>query len=115
VFDANGGIYDSPRYQPDPDLPRDVELGRVREELDEGRRWMRRYAERHPGEAVRSRSSAVRSEQPVTCPGCVALGVTAEESFLIHHSDADGRPVAASDAEQPEYRSEGGRVPMIYR
>jgi hypothetical protein len=36
------------------------------------------------------RPSAVRSE-PVTCPGCLEAGATAEESFLIH---ADPAPVA---------------------
>jgi hypothetical protein len=56
------------------------------------------------GTAVRSSRPfgdgyAARNE-PVTCPHCLALpGVTPEElaavSFAIHHSDADGNPLAA--------------------
>jgi hypothetical protein len=37
---------------------------------------------------------AVRAEE-VTCPDCLAVGADAEESFLIHHSDADGNPLSA--------------------
>jgi hypothetical protein len=43
--------------------------------------------------------TAVRSE-PVTCEACKAIGATADESFLIHHTDAEGRPVAV-DGETP--------------
>jgi hypothetical protein len=37
---------------------------------------------------------AVRSE-PVTCPECVKCEFTPEQSFWVHHSDADGNPLAA--------------------
>ena len=43
--------------------------------------------------------TAVRSE-PVTCEACKAIGATADESFLIHHTDAEGRPVSV-DGETP--------------
>jgi hypothetical protein len=44
--------------------------------------------------------TAVRSDEPVTCEACKAIGATADESFLIHHTDAEGRPVAV-DGETP--------------
>jgi hypothetical protein len=41
-----------------------------------------------------SRGAAVRGEQP-PCEACAAVGASADESFWIHHMDADGRPVSA--------------------
>jgi hypothetical protein len=41
-----------------------------------------------------SRGAAVRGEQP-PCEACAAVGATPDESFWIHHLDADGRPVSA--------------------
>jgi hypothetical protein len=38
---------------------------------------------------------AVRSE-PVTCDACIAVGASPEESFLIHHMDADGQLLSVS-------------------
>jgi hypothetical protein len=38
---------------------------------------------------------AVRAEG-VTCEACIAVGADEQESFLIHHMDADGRPLAAA-------------------
>jgi hypothetical protein len=40
-----------------------------------------------------SRGAAVRGEQP-PCEACAAVGASPEESFLIHHTDADGRPIS---------------------
>jgi hypothetical protein len=64
-------------------------------------RWMRRYLDRHPDAAVRSRPErrpfAVRNDGEVTCPACREVGADSVESFLIHHSDADGRPLAAGN------------------
>jgi hypothetical protein len=105
VLDANCGYMGSPKYQPDVDLPRDVELGRMREELDAGRHWMRLYQDRlavRSGKPRRPFGEARRSE-PVTCEGCLQLAarenIPAEElpslSFAIHHSDADGNPLSA--------------------
>jgi hypothetical protein len=37
---------------------------------------------------------AVRSEEEVTCPECIAMGADPQESFWIHHSDADGNPLS---------------------
>ena len=45
--------------------------------------------------------AAVRSE-PVTCPTCLEMGASEAESFEIHHSDADGRPLAVPEAELAE-------------
>ena len=39
---------------------------------------------------------AVRSEQPVECSTCVAIGADAWESWAIHHMDPDGNPLAAA-------------------
>jgi hypothetical protein len=63
------------------------------------------------------RGVAVRSE-PVSCQACAAVGASPEESFLIHHSDADGQPVASDPQPVPvpdstERSGRGGRV--IYR
>jgi hypothetical protein len=92
VFDANMGALDSPRYQPDSDLPRDVELGRLQEELYENRAWMRRYALRHPGEVSRSRPFARRNAaaSDVHCVECAKVGASPEESFLIHNDPKPG-------------------------
>jgi hypothetical protein len=51
---------------------------------------------------------AVRSE-PVTCPQCAELGATPEQSFMIHHMDADGN-VLASEAEQSRYAAPGREI-----
>jgi hypothetical protein len=51
---------------------------------------------------------AVRSEG-VMCQQCAELGATAEESFLIHHGDADGNPVAAAVDEERRTYSVPGR------
>jgi hypothetical protein len=45
--------------------------------------------------------AAVRSD-PVACEACAAVGASPEESFLIHHSDADGRPVSAPGVDELE-------------
>jgi hypothetical protein len=61
----------------------------------------RAWADAQAGTAWRERpfvsrgGAAVRSE-PVTCPGCIAVGATPEQSFWIHHSDADGNPLSAT-------------------
>jgi hypothetical protein len=54
-----------------------------------------------PLESV-SRGADVPAE--VTCPACQAIGASPEESFELHHSDVDGRLLAAApeDAELPE-------------
>jgi hypothetical protein len=63
---------------------------------------------------------AVRSEQ-VTCEACAAVGASPEESFLIHHSDADGRPLSVPQAERvpvppdDSERSAAGYGGVIYR
>jgi hypothetical protein len=65
---------------------------------------------------------AVRSE-PVTCPECLKLDATPEESFAIHHSDVDGnvlsaaasRPVPASDASEVDRLMAAGYSPEIAR
>jgi hypothetical protein len=44
---------------------------------------------------------AARSEQ-VTCDACLAVGATPEESFLIHHTDADGNPLAELTTVPPD-------------
>lgn len=55
IFDANLGHLDVPRRQAlDADTPRDIELGRMREDLAENRAWMRRFTHRQPSEAARS-------------------------------------------------------------
>jgi hypothetical protein len=51
---------------------------------------------------------AVRSDT-VTCPQCAELGATAEESFMIHHMDADGNLAAAVTEEERRMRGEPGR------
>jgi hypothetical protein len=59
---------------------------------------------------------AVRADGEVTCDACLAVGATPEESFLIHHTDADGNPLAtAPEAELPapaggQQASRAGRV-----
>lgn len=54
--------------------------------------WFRSYKIRTGyGRPRPSRALAVRSEQ-VTCPGCVAAGASAEESFLIHADPAPPPP-----------------------
>lgn len=40
------------------------------------------------------------------CPECQAIGASAEESFAIHHSDADGNPLAA----EPELAGSEGEA-----
>jgi hypothetical protein len=59
---------------------------------------------------------AVRAEG-VVCEHCVTMGATPEESFLIHHTDANGNLVAAAAEPEPaeEHRSFGASTPMIYR
>jgi len=70
-------------------------------------------AQWHAHEVFRARTSALRTEarevsrsrpkgsggvvrnEPVTCPHCLAVGATPTESFLLHHSDVNGEPVAA--------------------
>jgi hypothetical protein len=66
VFSENG-IRESPKYQPDPDTPEDVVLGRMREQAEDDRRWMRRYVMRHPQTAVRARRIA---DEHCTGPDC---------------------------------------------
>jgi hypothetical protein len=64
---------------------------------------------------------AVRSEA-AACEACTAIGATPEESFWIHHTDADGQPVASpGEAEVPSGQeagrsgTSGNHVPMIAR
>jgi hypothetical protein len=67
------------------------------------------------GPARRPFGNAVRSDQPVTCPECIKCGFTAAQSFEVHHSDADGNPLAveqvSEDAETGRYQPvrAGGR------
>ena len=42
---------------------------------------------------------AVRSDQPVTCPDCIAAGATPDESFLLHN---DPDPVPVPDGAEAE-------------
>jgi hypothetical protein len=49
------------------------------------------------GRRPKGGGDAVRGE-PLDCEACIAVGATAEESFLIHHSDASGRPLSGEPA-----------------
>jgi hypothetical protein len=93
VFDANLGCLEPARdaVQRSAD-GEDAELGRLVKRNREDGEYIRSLSRSRSPFA--RRSVAVRSE-PVTCPGCIAVGASAEESFLIHHSDADGQPLAA--------------------
>jgi hypothetical protein len=42
----------------------------------------------------KGRGFAARNESVITCPACLKLGASPEESFLIHHCDADGNPLS---------------------
>ncbi len=50
------------------------------------------------------------------CPECQAIGASAEESFAIHHSDADGNPLAAEPelAGSEGVAGRGERWPVSY-
>jgi hypothetical protein len=94
------------RSAPPPSSGVEGALSRAQEALREAqaqRRVDAMLARTRPG---RSRpfgpgGLAVRSEQ-VTCDACLAVGATPEESFMIHHTDADGQPLSVpADAPVP--------------
>jgi len=70
--------------------------------------------ERRPFGSASPGGAAVRSE-PVTCPECIKCGFTAEQSFVVHHTDADGRPIAAASevAEPASDSQEAGRYQPV--
>lgn len=47
--------------------------------------------------------------EEVTCPTCLEMGASGEESFMIHHTDADGRPLAVPEAELAGSEGDAGR------
>jgi hypothetical protein len=86
----------------------------------------RAWAEAQAGTARRerpfvSRGGVAARSEPVTCPGCIAVGATPEQSFWIHHSDADGNPLASAPDPVPvppddtDRRSAAGYGPEIIR
>lgn len=74
-------------------------------------------AERPP---FAGRGGGVVRSEPVTCPNCIALGASPEESFRIHHEDADGNMLAAApdvpvsvppdDSERAVYAESGWEI-----
>ena len=71
------------------------------------------------GSAVRSsrpfgRGFAV-GDEPVTCPDCLAIGATPEESFAIHHMTDDGHLLSVDPAEPVGVPDDGERsAPLGY-
>jgi hypothetical protein len=100
VFDLNLGC-----LEPERDVAQrsatdfeDAEAARLVKRMAEDRRYIESISRSRSPFA--RRSVAARNE-PVTCPGCIAVNATSEESFLIHHSDADGNPLAETPAAVP--------------
>jgi hypothetical protein len=57
-----------------------------------------------------------RRSEPVTCPHCIKCGFTPEQSFEIHHTDADGRPIAAAEqADQADQAQREGHARLTGR
>lgn len=73
-----------------------------------------RPAPRPFGSASSRGGTAVRSE-PVTCPECVKCGFTAEQSFEVHHTDADGRPIAAAEVAEQAQRARRAEADRLVR
>jgi hypothetical protein len=93
-----------------------TDLGRVtRARQDEFMaRMVREYDER---QAARSARTVTRSGDGVSCVDCIAVGASAEESFLLHHDPDDPLPETRVPDHAPATRKRSGsaRVPMIYR
>jgi hypothetical protein len=51
------------------------------------------------GRRPKNRGGSIARGEPVTCPECVKCEFTPEQSFWVHHSDADGNPLSQAPSE----------------